>query len=98
MKTSDQRGNGMFPFFSVKVGPFVSKIRSLIMKLYHFPCPTIAAINGVALGGGLELALSCDLRLASRDSQMGLVETKLGIIPGGGGTQTLSRAVGVTKV
>ncbi|XP_075244804.1 methylglutaconyl-CoA hydratase, mitochondrial-like [Convolutriloba macropyga] len=80
-----------------EVGPFVSKIRSLIMKLYHFPCPTIAAINGVALGGGLELALSCDLRLASRDSQMGLVETKLGIIPGGGGTQTLSRAVGVTK-
>merc|ERR550532_147417 len=67
------------------------------MKLYNFPTPTIAAINGVALGGGLEVALACDIRVASECSKMGLVETKLGIIPGGGGTQTLARVVGTAK-
>ena len=70
----------------------------MIMKLYHFPTPTIAAIDGVALGGGLELSLACDIRLASASSKVGLVETKLGIIPGGGGTQTLARVVGMAKV
>lgn len=80
-----------------EVGPFVSSLRELIMKLYHFPSPTIAAIDGVALGGGLELSLACDIRLASSSSKVGLVETKLGIIPGGGGTQTLARVVGMAK-
>ena len=80
------------------VAVFVAKIRALLLLLYHFPVPTLAAIDGVALGGGLELGLCCDLRVASIQSKLGLVETKLGIIPGGGGTQTLPRVVGLTKV
>ena len=55
--------------------------------------PVIAAIDGHALGGGLEMALACDLRVASESAKMGLVETKLAIIPGAGGTQRLPRYV-----
>ena len=59
--------------------------------------PIIAAINGFALGGGLELALACDIRIAGEDSQLGLTEVNLAIIPGGGGTQRLPRLVGRGK-
>jgi len=58
------------------------------------PQPIIAAIRGYALGGGLELALACDLRIAGEDAQLGLTEVNLAIIPGGGGTQRLTRLVG----
>ena len=61
------------------------------------PQPIIAAIRGFALGGGLELALACDIRIAGEDSQLGLTEVNLAIIPGGGGTQRLPRLVGRGK-
>ncbi|XP_044796256.1 methylglutaconyl-CoA hydratase, mitochondrial isoform X3 [Bubalus kerabau] len=81
---------------SSEVGPFVSKIRAMINEIANLPVPTIAAIDGLALGGGLELALACDIRVAASSAKMGLVETKLAIIPGGGGTQRLPRAIGMS--
>ncbi len=66
-------------------------------KLEHIELPTIAAICGYALGGGLELALACDLRIASEDAQLGLPEINLGIMPGAGGTVRLPRLIGEAK-
>ncbi|XP_016360426.1 methylglutaconyl-CoA hydratase, mitochondrial [Sinocyclocheilus anshuiensis] len=79
-----------------EVGPFVTKARTLITDLGTLPMPMIAAIDGAALGGGLEMALACDIRVAASSAKMGLVETKLAIIPGAGGTQRLPRTVGVS--
>jgi enoyl-CoA hydratase len=66
-------------------------------KLDGFPVPSIAAINGYAFGGGLELALACTFRLASPRAKMGLPEIKLGLIPGYGGTQRLPRLIGESR-
>lgn len=66
-------------------------------KLRDFPFPTIAAIEGYALGGGLELALTCDLRVASECSKLGVPEITLGVFPGGGGSQHLARLLGTSK-
>ena len=80
-----------------EVPKFVDRIRRLTADLANLPIPVIAAIDGFALGGGLEIALACDIRVATKDAKMGLTETKLAIIPGAGGTQRLTRAVGVSK-
>lgn len=69
----------------------------LFSDIERFEKPTIAALNGVALGGGLELALCCDLRIAATHARLGLPEIKLGIIPGGGGTQRLPRVIGAGR-
>ena len=66
----------------------------LNMKIETMKLPVIAAINGYALGGGLELALACDIRIASENAKMGLPETSLGVICGAGGTQRLPRVIG----
>jgi len=76
---------------------FIRTIRDTFSELEKLPKPVIAAINGVALGGGTELALACDLRVMSERAQMGLTETSLGIIPGAGGTQRLPRLIGKGK-
>uniref|UniRef100_A0A4W6D0D2 Enoyl CoA hydratase domain containing 2 n=1 Tax=Lates calcarifer TaxID=8187 RepID=A0A4W6D0D2_LATCA len=72
---------------------FVHSLRSLMTQIASLPMPTIAAMDGVALGGGLELALACDLRTAAHSAQMGLIETTRGLLPGAGGSQRLPRMV-----
>lgn len=69
-------------------------IHDLFAALRDVPQPTIASVFGFALGGGFELALSCDLIVAADDARMGLTEVRVGIIPGGGGTQMLARKAG----
>lgn len=80
-----------------EVKRFIYTIRNLFTSIEQLPKPVIAAVNGVALGGGTELAMACDLRLASSTASMGLTETRLAVIPGAGGTQRLPRLVGRGK-
>ncbi|MGE8205155.1 enoyl-CoA hydratase-related protein [Heyndrickxia sp. NPDC080065] len=75
----------------------VYKIGEVFAAVEKLPQPTIAAMNGYAFGGGMELALSCDFRIAVSDAVMGLTETSLAIIPGAGGTQRLPRLIGEAK-
>lgn len=85
-----------FANFSVEEGKRLSAVghESVFNLIENSPKPVIAAINGFALGGGLELAMSCHIRVASENAKMGLPEVGLGVIPGYGGTQRLAQLVG----
>lgn len=78
-----------------EVSLFVQRLRKLMNEIAALPMPTIAAVEGYALGGGLELALACDLRVAASSAKLGLIETTRGLLPGAGGSQRLPRLVGI---
>jgi len=82
---------------SSEVGEYARSLRSIFSSFEALPIPTIAVIEGAALGGGLELALSCDLRICGENAVLGMPETGLAIIPGAGGTQRLPRIVGRSR-
>jgi enoyl-CoA hydratase/carnithine racemase len=74
---------------------FINRLDECFGRIQAFPKPSIAAIHGFAFGGGLELALACDLRVAARDARLGVPEMKLGLLPGAGATQRLPRLLPV---
>ena len=76
-------------------GPFIDAISGAIDAWARIPHPTLCVLNGSAYGGGLELALACDLRIIVDGAELGLTEVRLGIMPGAGGTQRLPRLIGV---
>jgi len=80
-----------------KVREYIFTIRNLFTAIEYLNKPVIAAVNGIALGGGTELALASDIRVVAATASMGLTETRLAIIPGAGGTQRLPRLVGKGK-
>lgn len=80
-----------------EVRAYSRKIRATFTALAELPQPVVAAVHGIALGGGTELALACDLRVADETAVFGQTEVRLGIIPGAGGTQRLPRIVGVAR-
>ena len=80
-----------------QVREYIYTIRNLFTSIEELNKPVIAAVNGIALGGGTELALASDIRIAAMNASMGLTETRLAIIPGAGGTQRLPRLIGKGK-
>jgi enoyl-CoA hydratase/carnithine racemase len=88
---------GMAGFGTEEIRPWVTALGEACDVLAEIPKVTIAAINGFALGGGCELALACDLRLAATDAELGQPEILIGVMPGAGGTQRLPRVVGEAR-
>jgi enoyl-CoA hydratase/carnithine racemase len=80
-----------------EVVQFLDRLGNLLIRIEALPFPTVAIVHGVAFGGGLELALACDLRIGTPSTQVGLTETSIGIIPGAGGTQRLTRLLGMSR-
>lgn len=80
-----------------EVKEFVRKLQQTFNMIEDLEVPTIACIDGFALGGGLEMALACDIRVAGVNAKVGLVETSIAVIPGAGGTYRLPRVVGLSK-
>jgi enoyl-CoA hydratase/carnithine racemase len=83
--------------FRTEAPNLVRRVQSTFRAVETLPLPVVAAINGLAVGGGLELALSCDLRIAGDSARVGFPEVTLGLIPAYGGTQRLARLVGTAK-
>ncbi|CAK9782588.1 ClpP/crotonase [Cutaneotrichosporon oleaginosum] len=80
-----------------EVARFLDDLNAMVCELEALPIPTVAAVPGPALGGGTELALGCDLRTGQKETSFALPETKLGIIPGAGGTQRMTHLLGKSK-
>lgn len=92
-----ERAGTTYSFIERRQQKIAAAIHSQTRAVAAVTKPTIAAIRGYCVGGGLELALACDLRVAAEDAKLGLMEVRRGIIPGAGGTQRLARVVGATK-
>lgn len=87
----------MVEYSSLEAENFDLLVHETINSIYHLPKPTIAAVAGLALGGGLETVLACDIRIAADNAVFGALEINLGVIPGGAGTQMLTKVVGPAK-
>jgi enoyl-CoA hydratase/carnithine racemase len=91
---NEMRARMEMPDGADRMYAYVASIQRVFARIQNLPVVTLAEIGGAAMGGGLELALACDLRIAAQDAKFGLPEARLGLLPGAGGTQRLTRLCG----